>query len=302
MPVQQLVFLLIVFASTTLYATRWLPFEATSILIIASLALTGVLPPEQALAGFSSTATLTVAAMFVLSGGLMRTGALEAVTLYLARFSNGDARRLLLLLAVTVPVASAFVNNTPVVVLMVPVVLSLSRQFNIRPSKLLIPVSYFSMLGGTVTLLGTSTNILLDDLYRKAGGPGLGFFEFTPLGLIYIVVGGLFLYFFSERLLPNRSSLSGLVGDQEPSTYISEIVVGPTSDLAGKTVEQTFDRIATNDRLPAAAKSVQHHRRLRRTSPAGATSRATTNTPELLEVLRDGTIFRGRNPFSAPTN
>ncbi|MCB0094840.1 MAG: hypothetical protein KDE46_03930 [Caldilineaceae bacterium] len=124
MLIEQILLLIILVAGSALYATRRLPFEVTSILIIVSLALTGILPPEKAFSGFASTATLTVAAMFVLSGGLIRTGALEAVTIYLARFSNGSPRRLLLLLAFVIPVASAFVNDTPVVVMMVPVVIS----------------------------------------------------------------------------------------------------------------------------------------------------------------------------------
>ncbi len=133
MPFDQIILLAIIVASSTLYATRWLPFEATSILVIAGIALTGLQPPEEALAGFASSATLTVGAMFVLSTGLVRTGALEAVTINLARLSNGSPRRLLMLLAVTVPVGSAFVNDTPVVVMLIPVVLSLSAQFGVRP-------------------------------------------------------------------------------------------------------------------------------------------------------------------------
>ncbi len=106
----------------------------------------------------------------------MRTGALEALTLQLGRHARSSAARLLFLLALVETPASAFMNNTPVVVMMVPVVVSLSRQFRLPSSKFLLPVSYFAILGGTMSLLGTSTNILVDDLYRKAGGPGFGLF------------------------------------------------------------------------------------------------------------------------------
>ena len=215
MTFDQIILIAIIIVSSVLYATRWLPFEATSLLVITSIALTGLLPPTEALAGFASSATLTVAAMFVLSTGLVRTGALETVTIRLARYSKGDANRLLLLLAITVPVGSAFVNDTPVVVMLIPVVLSLSAQFGLRPSKLLLPLAYFAILGGTLTIFGTATNILLDDLYRQAGGPGLGVFEFTPLGLVYVAVGSAFIVLLSSRLLPERASLSELAGNRQ---------------------------------------------------------------------------------------
>ncbi len=116
------ILIVIIAGTTTLYISNWLPTEVTSTIAIAALVLTGILTPDQALSGFASTATVTVAAMFVLSAGLMRTGALEAVTLQLGRFAKGNATRLLLLLAAVEIPASAFMNNTPVVVMMVPVV------------------------------------------------------------------------------------------------------------------------------------------------------------------------------------
>ena len=244
MTLDQITLIFIIVVSSVLYATRWLPFEATSLLVITSIALTGLLPPAEALEGFASAATITVGAMFVLSTGLVRTGALEAVTINLARLSKGSPKRLLILLACTVPLGSAFVNDTPVVVMLIPVVLSLSSQFGLRPSKLLLPVAYFAILGGTLTIFGTATNILLDDLYRKAGGPGLGVFEFTPLGLIYVAVGGTFIVLLSRRLLPDRTSLSELTGSRQSATYISEIELDRTSSIVGQPVGDAFERIA----------------------------------------------------------
>ena len=193
MTAEMIILAVLLVVASYLFLTDWLATETTSALVIATLALTGILDTGEALSGFASTATLTVGAMFVISGGLLRTGALEIVTIGLARFSGGSPRRLLILLGGVIPLASAFMNNTPVVVMMAPVVLSLSQRFRIQPSKLLIPLSYFAVLGGTITLLGTSTNILVDDLYRAAGGPGFNLLTFTPLGLVFTVAGGIFV-------------------------------------------------------------------------------------------------------------
>lgn len=289
---QILLLALILIAASTLYITRWLSTEVTSVLAIAGLALSGVLRPEQALSGFSSTATLTVGAMFVLSAGLLRTGALEAVTIYLARFSQGSPRRVLLLLGITIPIASAFMNNTPVVVMMVPVILSLSNQFKIRPSKLLIPVSYFAVLGGTMTLLGTSTNILIDDLYRSSGGPGFDLFAFAPLGIIYTLVGVTVIVLFSQRFLPDRAPMVSMASQEQSAIYVTELVVQPGSPLIGRRAEDIFHQVTMTK--PNTLRLPHRHRRLQPprhqiTAPA---EEQPSNVLELLEVGRHGRTYR----------
>lgn len=290
LPFDQWLLLGIIALSTTLYITNWLPTEVTAIGTVVLLAATGLLAPAEALSGFSSTATLTVAAMFVLSAGLMRTGALETVTIYLGRFANGSVRRLLLLLALVEVPTSALMNNTPVVVMMIPVVVSLSKQFNMRPSKFLLPVSYFAILGGTVTLLGTSTNILVADLYRKAGGPGFGLFDFSILGLIYATVGTAFIILVGYRLLPNYSPLVSLLDVRSHSTYVTEMVVGAESKIAGKAAGEVFEQIALNDR-PQPPQPIRRHRRLRTTRPANDDP-APTSTIKLLEIIRGGHSYQ----------
>ena len=287
-----LLLVIILLTTTVLYITRWLATEIIAALTIAALVLTGILSTEEALSGFASTATLTVGAMFVLSGGLMRTGALEMVTIQLARFSEGSTTRLLLLLAVVIPIASAFMNNTPVVVMMVPVILSLSRRFDISPSKLLIPISYFSIVGGTVTLLGTSTNILIDDLYRKTGGPGFALFEFAPLGLVFILLCGGFIILFSQKLLPSRSPPSSLNRDRHNhSSFITELIVDGDSRLVGQAVRDVFG-VLPRFALPGPTPG-RHHRRVRRLQPEDAIRMAGQKV-ELLEIFRYERIFRAK--------
>jgi di/tricarboxylate transporter len=289
MSLEIVILLAILVSATVLYITRWLAMEVTATLTIVALVITGLLRPEQAFSGFSNSATLTVAAMFVLSGGLMRTGALEMITFQLSRFSQGSTIRLLLLLAAIVPIASAFVNNTPVVVMMVPVIISLSHQFNQSPSKLMMPLSYFAILGGTLTLLGTSTNILVDGIYRQAGGPGFGLFEFAPLGLIYAAIGTIYIVFTSQRILPDRQVISFAV-QQRKASYITELLVDEESDLIGKRAGDVVDRVSADSRKPPMHMLISQRRRLSRAPSHDDTAQAIV---ELLEIFRDERICRG---------
>ncbi|HAJ36729.1 MAG TPA: hypothetical protein DCL15_13670 [Chloroflexi bacterium] len=290
LPFDQWLLIGIIIVSTTFYIANWTPTEVTAAGTIVVLMLTGLLSPTEALSGFASTATITVAAMFILSAGLMRTGALEAVTIYLGRFASGSARRLLLLLALVEVPASAFMNNTPVVVMMIPVVVSLCRQYNLRPSKFLLPVSYFAVLGGTVTLIGTSTNILVSDLYRQAGGAGFSLFDFTSLGIIYALAGCAFIIFIGYRLLPDYSPLANLTVERSQATYITELVTTEASKINGKVAAEIFTQIALTER-PLPPQPIRRHRRLSqpRLTSSGQNPQPTVT---LLEVIRGGQSYQ----------
>ena len=194
---------------------------------------------------------------------------------------------LMLLALVEIP-TSAFMNNTPVVVMMLPVVISLCRQFKLQASKFLLPVSYFAVLGGTCTLIGTSTNILVDDLYRQAGGPGFGLFDFSALGIAYALIGAVFLVLFGQRLLPNRTPLANLLGDRQSTAYVTEIAVTAESKLVGRAAAEVFRHIALEPRAVVTPPNLsRRHRRLQRVHHAPAPGQLDPIVPfRLLQVIR----------------
>lgn len=232
--------LLLLATAILLFVTQVVRIEVTAVFLIVTLALTGILEPAEALSGFSNPATITVASMLVLSAGLERAGVVDYGVRLLSRGAGSGVRRLLVLIALPTITFSAFINNTPVVALMIPVVLSLSRRAGVATSKVLIPLSYFSILGGTCTLFGTSTNILVDALYRQHGGPGFGVFEFTPMGLVFVACGAVYILILAPRLLPERAGFSELLAVQAPGRFITEVVLKPGSRHIGRALEQVF--------------------------------------------------------------
>lgn len=223
-----------------LLITQVVRIEITALLTIVALALTGILSPSEAFLGFSSPATITVAAMLVMSAGVERSGAMDVLAGRLVQLGARGEMRLMFALLVPTAVLSAFLNNTPIVALMIPVTLALARRTGIAPSRMLLPLSYVSILAGTCTLIGTSTNILVDSLYRERGGEGFEMFEFGGLGMIYLALGGLYVLIVGPRVLPKRTALSEFLPATGGDRFVTVVTVPAESSLVGKDLESAL--------------------------------------------------------------
>ena len=188
-------------AVLVLLITERLPVDLTAIGIMVVLIVSGILTPTEAVAGFANPAVITVAAMFLLSRGLIRTGAVNYVAESVTSLAGSNRHLALITIMITVAVASAFINNTPVVVLFIPIILSVSCTYQFSPSKFLIPISYASILAGMCTLIGTSTNIIVSDLSVMYGFRELEMFELAPLGAPIAILGLLFVFVAAPRLI-----------------------------------------------------------------------------------------------------
>jgi di/tricarboxylate transporter len=235
----------IVLLALGLFVTELLPIDVTAILIMVVLMVFGSdgvvnltrISTAEGVSGFSNPATLTVLAMLILSSGISRTGLVQILGRKMAAFAGDDRdRQLLATIGIAGPV-SGFINNTPVVAILVPVITDLAHAGKTSPSKLLLPLSYASMFGGMLTLIGTSTNILASDVSARLLGHPFSMFEFTSLGVVVLVAGSLYLVTVGHRLIPERIPVEDdYVQEYAIEEYLTEVVVEPESPLVGRTV------------------------------------------------------------------
>ncbi|MCL7418565.1 MAG: SLC13 family permease, partial [Halalkalicoccus sp.] len=247
-----LVVLGVVVFALVLFLTERLPIDVTAILLIVVLVVlepwTGI-DPSTGISGFSNDATITVLAMLVLSGGISRTGLVQQLGRRMADFAGGSVHKQVFATVLATSPVSGFLNNTPVVALLVPVVTDVANRGNTSPSKLLIPLSYASQLGGMLTLIGTSTNILASDVSARLGEQypelhAFSMFEFTALGALIVLVGGTYLVLVGHHLLPERvPPRADYLKEYNVGEYVFDVVVVPDGPFVGGTVADATEAL-----------------------------------------------------------
>jgi len=228
-----ILFIAIIGISIFVFIQEWFPIEVTALLMLAMLLLTGLVTPEEAVAGFSDHAVITIGAMFILSYAFSKTGFIRSFTVWLEKMGKGNRIAVISLFLFSVALFSGFINNTAAVAILIPVGLQLSMQLKLSPSKIMMPLSFAAIVGGTCTIIGTSTNLVV---YGIAKGHGLeiAFFEVAKLGIIFSVVTIIYSLIAGKWILPSRLPVSGLTKKYKLSTYLTEAIIGKDSPLIGQ--------------------------------------------------------------------
>ncbi len=219
-----------------LFITEILAIDVIALLVLSILMLSGFVTPIEGLSGFSNPAVITIAGLFVISFALQKSGVLEYIILYLNKIVGRNKYLGLIFYLVSIAIASAIVNNTAVVAIFIPITIRLAEKYNISPSKVLIPLSYAAILGGTMTLIGTSTNLLVNSiLIQETTQPALGMFEFSKFGAIKLAVGLVYMLLVGIRMLPSRTVTSSLTKSYHMGGFLTEVKILNDSPMVGKT-------------------------------------------------------------------
>lgn len=228
--------LLLLVVAIVLFATEKLPVDVVSILLVIALVMTQVLTIQEGVAGFGNDIIITIGGLFVLVGGLLKTGLIDLIGRRLHRFAGGNEFVLTALIMATAALSASVLKNTTTTAMFLPVVIGLAAKARIAPSKLLMPLAFGAILGGSCTLIGTSTNLAVSGAIQRYGQEALSMFELTSVGLITLGAGMVYMLLIGRRMLPNRGGEDSLTDQYRIREYVSELLVLPDSPLVGKTL------------------------------------------------------------------
>ena len=233
-----LVLLVLLLLAVALFLLEWLSVDVVTLFLLVTLVLFGILSPEEAFSGFASEIVIILASIFVLSGALVQTGVMDWLGKAIHQLSGGSEIGVLICVMFLSALVSAFLSNTTATAILLPAVMGIARTSQVSPGRILIPLAFASMLGGTCTLIGTSTNLAASGLIQKMGMAPFSLFEFLPVGLAMVAVGAVYLVFVSYRILP-QTGVGGLNKEYQIDDYLSEILVSEGSSLAGQTLAES---------------------------------------------------------------
>jgi di/tricarboxylate transporter len=239
MSLEIIIVLVIILAAVILFITETIPIDLVAISAMSLLLITGILSPEEALRGFGDDATITIAAMFILSAGLFRTGLISYIGRDVVKLFHKNFWLAIILMMLLVGILSGFINNTPIVAIFLPVLLQVSRETDISASKLLMPLSFASIFGGICTLIGTSTNIVVSSITVQYGQPAFSMFEFTHLGLLFFAAGIIYMIIFGIPILSKKKETANLTGAYNLNNYLTEIIIQENSSVIGSKIKDS---------------------------------------------------------------
>ena len=228
--------LFVILLAFVLFLTEFFPIDVTALTVLGILLLTGLITPTESIMGFSNPAVIIIATLFVLSTTLQKSGILEYFVLSLNKLATHSLTLGLIVFLIAIALTSSIVNNTAIVAIFMPITIRLAQKYKLSPSKLLIPLSYAAILGGTLTLVGTSTNLLVNSIMQNYGDiKPLGMFEFTKFGVLTLIVGLIYIVTMGNRLLPSRTVTSSLTKSYHLGGYLTEMKISKESPLVDRT-------------------------------------------------------------------
>ncbi|MGW8143454.1 MAG: SLC13 family permease, partial [Anaerolineales bacterium] len=229
----------IIVAAIILFATEKVRVDMVALLVLLAVSITGLVSGEEVFLGFANSAVITIWAVYIVSGGLFKTGVADRLGSLILRLSGASEVRLIAVIMLTCGIMSAFMNNVGAVAVLMPAVIGISKKTNIPVSKLLIPLAFSSLLGGKMTLIGTPANILAQGILVAQNLPGFGFFEITPMGILVLGTGIIYMVTIGRHLLPVRETATDPLSSSQLREYISDVQITPESPLNGKNLYES---------------------------------------------------------------